>query len=259
VILWVESQSTEVIALIVFGLSYLTVALIVLGCILLGRSRVAADLKAVTPVMLTPLSVIVGLLIVFLANRVWANLDRAHMYVAQEAGAIHDAVWMSQALPVDVQGRVKASIAVYLDFVEHKDWPAMAVGQADINLPVAGITEATRVLLSFVPASESEKIAHQRVVAALEEILAGRRNRILLSMAVISALQWIAIIVLELLLLLTATMVHIDRPVTAAITCVLLSTAIACCLVLLMVHDRPFAAGGLTVEPTMLRSAMVGG
>jgi hypothetical protein len=31
-----------------------------------------------------------------------------------------------------------------------------------------------------------------------------------------------------------------------------------CCLVLLMVHDRPFAAGGITLQPRPLRDVGLG-
>jgi hypothetical protein len=54
-------------------------------------------------------------------------------------------------------------------------------------------------------------------------------------------------------MLLTIAMVHIDRPATVAVNLLVLSTAVAACLVLLMVDDRPFAAGGITVQPVARR------
>jgi hypothetical protein len=47
--------------------------------------------------------------------------------------------------------------------------------------------------------------------------------------------------------------VHVDRLATAAVNLFVFSTAVAACLVLLMVNDRPFAAGGITVQPIALR------
>jgi hypothetical protein len=75
--LWIESQSTPVIALIVFGLTYLLTAMIFCLTAVLSRRTVAQGLKTVTATSLTPLAVILGLLIAFLAARVWANVDRA--------------------------------------------------------------------------------------------------------------------------------------------------------------------------------------
>jgi hypothetical protein len=48
-------------------------------------------------------------------------------------------------------------------------------------------------------------------------------------------------------------MVHINRSVTAGLNLILLSTGIAACLVLLMVNDRPFNVGGITIQPDVLR------
>lgn len=53
----------------------------------LAPRRIADDLKATTPTMLTPLAVIA-----FLAARVWANLDRANNLVGQEASAIREVI-----------------------------------------------------------------------------------------------------------------------------------------------------------------------
>jgi hypothetical protein len=51
-------------------------------------------------------------------------------------------------------------------------------------------------------------------------------------------------------------MVHIENQLAMAITLFIFSTALAICLVLLMVYDRPFGAGGFTVPPTVLRAVM---
>lgn len=97
--LWIESQDTFTITVIVFGFCYAMAVAIYIGAAAISNRRLAADLKATTPVMLTPLSVIVGLLIAFLASRVWANLDHANAYIAQEARAIRDSLMMADALP----------------------------------------------------------------------------------------------------------------------------------------------------------------
>jgi hypothetical protein len=65
------------------------------------------------------------------------------------------------------------------------------------------------------------------------------------------------IAILDVLLLATIGMVHIERPRTAAINMFSLGTGIAACLALLMVHDRPFSAGGFTLEPAALREIAV--
>ena len=75
--LWIEAQATPVITLLAFGVCYFLMAAIFSLAALLSRRAVAQNFKAITPVTLTPLGVVLGLLVVFLASRVWTNLDRA--------------------------------------------------------------------------------------------------------------------------------------------------------------------------------------
>jgi cytochrome bd-type quinol oxidase subunit 2 len=76
-LLWLESQSTAVIVLLVFAICYALGAIVFFAVKTISRRPIAEQLNATTPVMLTPLAVIAGLLIAFLASRVWSNLDRA--------------------------------------------------------------------------------------------------------------------------------------------------------------------------------------
>ena len=83
------------------------------------------------------------------------------------------------------------------------------------------------------------------MLIALEQALDARRHRSLLSEAPVMPMQWIVIIVLEELLFLTIAIVHIDQPLATAASLLSLSTAIAVCIVLLLVDDRPFFRGRL--------------
>ncbi|MBV9249068.1 MAG: DUF4239 domain-containing protein [Acetobacteraceae bacterium] len=256
-IAWLESQRSEVIALLVFGLSYIMVAVILALASILSRRRIAADLKMSTPTMLTPLSLLLGLLIAFLAARVWTNLDRANGYVAQEASSIRQVVILADTLPEPTRTSLRGAIAAHLRFIEAEDWPNMAAGRASLREIPPGLAEATRVALSFDPSTRGQQVAQQRVADALEKALQERRFRILVSQAVIWPVQWVVIALLEALILATIAMVHMDRLRTAAVNMLILSTGMAACLVLLMVHDRPFAAGGFTLEPAALRAVSI--
>ncbi len=246
---WIETQRPEVIVLMVFGSSYMVVALLLIASAQLATRPIGADLKATTPVMLTPLSVIIGLLIAFLARRVWNNLDRASSYVAQEASSIRASLVLGGELPPDIRNGFRQQIRVYLHFIESDDWPAMRSGQATLMVTPKGLAEAVHVVVSFDPATRGQEVIQQHLVSALERTLEARRYRILLSKGSISTLQWLVIVILDVLLLATIAMVHVERPRTALINMFALSTGIAACLALLMIHDRPFSAGGFTLVP----------
>jgi hypothetical protein len=109
---------------------------------------------------------------------------------------------------------------------------------------------------SFTPAQSNQQLAQQRALVAIEQALEARRNRVLLSQADIATIQWIVIIGLAVLILITLAMVLIEERLAMAITMFIYSTGIAGCLVLLMVYDRPFGTGGFVIQPTVLRDIM---
>ena len=253
--LWLEAQWTTVIALVVFGACYMLTAAIFCLAAILSRRAIAKDLKGVAPV-LTPLCIILGLLIGFLAARVWANLDRANQFVGQEAGALRETILLTDALPSDVRTGVRQAVKKHIDFIESKEWPAMASGSANLHSVAVGLAEAMTALLSFTPVQSNQQLAQQRALAAIEQALEARRNRVLLSEAEIAPLQWIVIIGLAVLILVTLAMVLIQERLAMAIAMFIYSTGIAVCLVLLMSYDRPFGTGGFVVQPTVLRDIL---
>jgi Protein of unknown function (DUF4239) len=252
---WIESKSTVVIALFVFSIAYVVAAIVFCLAATLSRRSVAKDLKAIVPVSLTtPLGVILGLLIAFLASRVWTNLDRAIEYVGQEASALRETVLLAAALPPEVGTAVREAVQRHLRLIE-EEWPAMASEHPTLQTAV-GLGEAMMEVLSFAPTQTNQRLAQERALVAIEDALKARRARIRLSEADIAPIQWIVIIVLAMLILVTIALIHIDNRLAMGISVFIFSTAIAACLVVLMVYDRPFGAGGFTVKPAILRAVI---
>lgn len=249
---WIESHHSAVIALILFAFWYGLAAVILFVVATIEQRSALAHLKPTTPSMLTPLSLVAGLLIAFLAARVWANLDHANAYVANEASALRESVMLSESLPPGVRAEVNNGIADYLTFVYSWEWPLMAKGKANLHDLPPDLPQTIAGLLAFSPLTPGQGIAQKRAVVAIERALAARRSRILLSESAIGSLQWIAVIVLCALVLVTIAMVHVDTPITCAINLFVFATAIAVCLLILMVNDRPYAPGGDRVTPHAL-------
>lgn len=254
---WIESHSTPVIALFVFGFCYMFASAICVAAIALSRRPIGQELQTISPVTLTPLAVILGLLIAFLATRVWENAGHARDYVGQEASALSKALLFADALPPEVRAKLRASIKQHIDFVLTRDWPDMANLRANPGSEPHGLTAAINTLLSFSPSQANQQFAQSRAVTAIESAFEARRNRIRLSQRSIASLQWVVIFVLALLILATTAMIHIGKPRAMAATAFIFSTAVAVCLVLLMVNDRPFTAGGITLEPSAFREVVV--
>ena len=132
-IYWIESHSSLVIAAIVFFLCYVVAAAIFGAATVLSRHPVAEQLKSISPVTLTPLAVVLGLLIAFLASRVWENVSHANEYIGQEAGALSRVLLFANDLPPEVRTGVRAAITQHVDFVLTQDWPAMETVRAKIG------------------------------------------------------------------------------------------------------------------------------
>lgn len=256
-LLWIESQPAFIIALITFGACYVCVAIIFVIARVLVPKNIANELKATTPVMLTPLAVLTGLVIAFVASRIWTNFDSAHAIVRNEARSLQETLTLTEKLPQNIQTEVRQAIAQYLQFTHEQEWPAMLAGRAQMRNSVPGLTDAMSAILSFVPENPSQQIAQQHALTAIEQALDARRHRILLSGTSVLPMQWIVILVLGTLMLATVAMVHIDRPVAMAVNLFILSTALAVCLVLLLVNDRPFSAGGFEIRPDSLGQIVV--
>jgi len=104
-------------------------------------------------------------------------------------------------------------------------------------------------ILSYSPATHGQEIAQEQIVVALNVATTARLDRILLSESAISPLQWQVIIVISVLILITICMVHLDRPFTTIANLFIFSSAVATCLILITVNDRPFAEGGIQLSP----------
>lgn len=254
---WIESQSIIVITLVVFCFCYMLTIVIVGMAVILAPRPIAKQLKASSPVTLTPLAVILALLLAFLSSRVWANLDRGSEYAGREATALREALLLANALPADVRTNVRAAVKRHLDFIITEDWPAMARVEASLRSIPVGLSDGINALMSFVPKQSTEQLAQQQALVALQQALESRRSRVQISQLEIAPIQWGVIVVLAILVLVTLAMIHIDNRPAMLATMIIFSTAIAVCLTLLMVYDRPFASGGVTMQPTLFRDTVV--
>jgi Protein of unknown function (DUF4239) len=255
-LLWVESQSTSVIALIVFSATYLSAALIFCVASVVSRRPVAKELQAITPGILSPLGTILGILIAFLAVRVWTNLDHAQEYVDREVTALRQVIMLGDSLSGDAKARVREAIGKHLEAIVSEEWPAMAEKRVNLTPFPPHLEEALAAVLSFEPVGTNQQLTQKGALDAVEDALEMRRNRVGLSRAEIAPVQWAVIIVLSGVILLIIAAIHINMRLAMATSMFAFSSAVAMCIVLLMVYDRPFGSGGFTVPTTTYREAM---
>jgi hypothetical protein len=256
-IYWLESQPVAVIVIVGYAFCFSVAAVTFMVGTLLARTRFAEDLGSITPSLLTPLGVILGLLLVFLSSRVWTNVDRATAAVRQEATAVQELTRAADELPPTVADPIRNGARAYREWVRQEDWPGMMSGNASLRSRLPGLADATKALADYDATSSGQRDVQQVALAAIERVRDARRGRVLQSRAFIGQGQWLVVVALYIHVLLSIATIHTSRRVSMAIALSFFSSAFAVCFVLLLIYDRPFRSGGLTVAPVEIEAPLV--
>ena len=156
----------------------------VVGLAVNDRGRV---FKAFSPEMLTPLGVIFGLLVGFVALQTWNDFDKAKVAVDTEASALRVVLVLDQSLPEEQRIHLHTLINRHIDEAVNREWPAMA----QHLLTLASPPTALQYTVSLKPQDESQRMAQQEIMAALNRALDARRQRIATG---VGPVQWAAIL-----------------------------------------------------------------
>ena len=254
---WLESQTVPVIVVLGYMLCFSMAAAIFMVGWLLSRTTLADDLSYITPSLLGPLGLILGLLLVFLSARVWTNVDRASAAASQEATAVQELRRLADELPPKIGDSIRQAVRVYLDWVQHDDWPSMMSGNGSIRIKVPGLADAMEALADYDATISGQRNVQEDALTAIGKVRDARRARILQSRSFIGLGQWLVVLVLYFHVLLLISTIHIKRHVAMAIALWMFSSAFAICFVLLLMYDRPFRSGGLTVGPIGIETTVV--
>ena len=111
------------------------VAAIVFGIAIAFAARGRAPIfKGVSPVMLTPLAVLFGLIVAFLASQVFSDSQRANGAVAREASALRTVVLLAADFPGETEARIRALVRRHIQEAVNREWPAMARQEATLAM-----------------------------------------------------------------------------------------------------------------------------
>jgi hypothetical protein len=242
-------------ALVVFaGIAVGTAVIYWAVLALAARGRMPA-FKAMSPVMLTPLAVVFGLIVGFLTAQVWSDGERANGAVIREASALRTVLLLATSFPDQTSARVRGLIRRHIQDAVDNEWPAMARQQTTLPTMTAADTEALETFLSLRPQTEAQTIAQREMISAWRSALEARQERIIISRAKINWVKWTVVLLLAGLILVTIAMIHSDNRLTAVIAMAIFSIGVAACVVLVASHNRPFT-GEISVSPDVLRQVM---
>lgn len=252
---WILELPVVVLALVVLGATYVVAGLIYVAVQALAAGERATWFKGYSAGMLSPLGILFGLLIAFVASQVWSDFDRAHAAVQREASALRAVVLLSGALPPEPRAHLLALVGRHIQEAVTQEWPAMAEQHADIKITAAPLAEALQAALAFAPHGDGQVIAQREMVSALDNALDARRQRVVLSASKVNWVKWTGLLLEAGVTLFAMAFVHIDNRKAAAAAMATFATATAVVVVLIISHDRPFT-GQISVRPDVLLQVM---
>jgi hypothetical protein len=252
---WFFNLSVPWMALIIFLVSYLVAGSISFVVTRLAVNERAKNFKAVSPGMLPPLGILFALLVGFISVEVWGNFDKAKAAVTTEASALRGVVLLAGAFPDEQRMSIYALVNRHIDESVNKEWPEMARQRATLATLPTALIEALHETLGLKPADDSQRAAQLEMIKEFHTALDARRQRIVISGSALSAVKWLAILVMGLCTLVAIAAVHSDNRFARALTLTLFATGIALSVLLIAAYGRPFS-GEISIGPELLKQVI---
>ena len=248
---WMYNLPVAWMAVVVFLATYVATGCLYALIMAAAKGERARAFKAVSPGMLPPLGIIFGLFVAFLAAQVWRDFDQAQAAVSREASALRAVVLLIESFPGDPQARMRSLIRRQIDEAATHEWPAMSRHRATLTMVPVALAEALQLTLTLEPRTNGQIAAQREIVAALENALDARRQRIIVSESTVNWVKWASVLLQALCALVAIGLVHSDNRATAAIAMGIFATGVAVSVVLIASHSGPFS-GQISVGPDLL-------
>jgi hypothetical protein len=150
---WLHNLPVPVMALVIFGFTYLLAAAIFAGIARAATEERAKALKAISPGMLPVLGIIFGLFVAFIAAQVWGDSDRASAAVSREASALRSAVLLAAGLPAEQETKLRGLVRDYVGQAVAVEWPLMAHQEVSLKVTPPALAEALQFVVAMTPRS----------------------------------------------------------------------------------------------------------
>jgi Protein of unknown function (DUF4239) len=202
-------------------------------------ARQARTFRGVVAPFLGVSTVILGILIGFLANDIWDRDRRARVAIRSEADSLITLFTLVSTFdrPAD---EIAAAIRSYSTTVTSKEWPAMAEGD-DAPQAERSLDDLLRAVVRSVEAPDSNPVLDRALLDAAMAIRASRNTRLTLSRDETGPFKWIAVIVLSVLGQISIAVVHLERPRPQILALAILSASLIFVIGVLAAHEVPFA------------------
>ena len=248
---WLHNLSIIWMAAVIFGVCYLLAAIVFLSVSSLARRPIGATFREFSPGMLSPLGVIFGLLVAFIAAQVWGDVEHARVAVDREASALRSVVLLASAFPEEADAHLRDLVRRHIDEAVSQEWPRMADQSATIRDTSPALSSALQTAIALEPKSPGQITAQRELVARLEDALEARRQRIIFSRSNVNWVKWICVFAQALFVIIGIAFVHFDARGAGATAIAIFTTGFALSVLLIASHDCPFT-GQIAIKPDVL-------
>jgi Protein of unknown function (DUF4239) len=152
-----------------------------------------------------------GLLVGFVAVPAWNDFDEAKVAVATEYSALRLLVLLDESLPDEQRIHLGTLINRHIDEAANQEWPAMAQHRLTLASSPTSLLEALQLTLLMKPQDESQRRTQGEMVAALNTALDAWHRRISISQSGVGPIEWAAILLPGLCMLIAIAIVHSDN------------------------------------------------
>jgi hypothetical protein len=218
----------------------------------LPRLKLGPEDSVFTSAIMQAVMVFYGLAVALIAVSVWQTYTDAGRTISEEATAIGVLYRDVGGYPEPTRSQLQQHLRKYLEYVIHQAWPQQQRGQ----IPTGGVEQANRfqaLLVTFEPATESQKLLHAETLRAYNHMIEARRLRLDLVLTGLPRILWSVIVIGALVSLSSAFFFHVEDPFLQKFQLVLLATFIGLLIFMIFALDHPFRGDlGLRPDPYQL-------
>ena len=216
------------------------------------RLRVSADESDFCGSMVQSIMVFYGLAVALIAVSVWETYSEVSKLVSSEATTLAALYRDVSAYPDPIRQDLQKDLRDYADYVIHVAWPKQQQGE----VPKGGVEIVNRfqkVLMSFEPATEGQKILHGETLRAYNLMVVARRLRLDAVNTGLPGVMWGVVVIGGFIGLSSAFFFKVEDARFHSILVTLLAIFMGLVIFMVLALDRPFRGElGLPADPYQL-------
>jgi hypothetical protein len=197
----------------------------------------------------TMYAVILGLIVVDAMGK----FEEARQTTEHESNALADIILLSKQLPSEKRTQIQALARDYIDRVVEDEWPSMDRGTSSPEARRAAI-DLMDAVSSFEPKTDKEMAVYGAELSATCEFWNNRRDRIVIAIHGLPALEWFVLIFGGVLTVAFTYFFKLELLKIQVIMTAMVAMIIALCLFLVLMFGYPFS-GELKVSPECFKDS----